>query len=308
MFRSLIIYAKRLLSLFPVQIFGHETVISVVKKHLLATLTFLHYHDKRILKYIYIVTFFLGTFSPISTVHLLILVTIYFLLIGKYKDILYLWCSFLLYWYLLFALIFIGYEDSFLIGGDHIKDVLRYLWGYNDSGILCKFPFLSTFTLETVILLHAIAEYYNTTIYVPSIFQGLMMLFKGLLAFLKYLFGGKGGGDGPVRCSPADKSKSSSSSDIPSPGISPTDVRGWEFFRKEVKIETSPTPAASLDLQRANCEYISGVLTQRTGFWKASPIDWERRTLPDGRIIAGVRIDSPFLKVYPSCVDYKWRK
>ena len=47
MIRSLIIYAKSLTRLLPVQtfqVFGHEIVISVSKNHLLATLTFLHHH------------------------------------------------------------------------------------------------------------------------------------------------------------------------------------------------------------------------------------------------------------------------
>jgi len=48
MIRSLIIYAKSLTRLLPVQtfqVFGHEIVISVSKNHLLATLTFLHHHS-----------------------------------------------------------------------------------------------------------------------------------------------------------------------------------------------------------------------------------------------------------------------
>ncbi|CAL8412743.1 unnamed protein product [Sargassum natans] len=48
MLNSLIIYANSLTRLLPVQtfqVFGHEIVINVSKKHLLATLTFLHHHS-----------------------------------------------------------------------------------------------------------------------------------------------------------------------------------------------------------------------------------------------------------------------
>nr|YP_009327122.1 NADH dehydrogenase subunit 9 [Pleurocladia lacustris]ANS57820.1 NADH dehydrogenase subunit 9 [Pleurocladia lacustris]ANS57862.1 NADH dehydrogenase subunit 9 [Pleurocladia lacustris] len=48
MFPSLIVYAKSLTRLLPVQtfqVFGHEIVISVSKRYLLATLTFLHHHS-----------------------------------------------------------------------------------------------------------------------------------------------------------------------------------------------------------------------------------------------------------------------
>nr|QWK44265.1 NADH dehydrogenase subunit 9 [Hedophyllum nigripes] len=48
MFSSLIVYATSLTRLVPVQtfqVFGHEIVISVSKKYLLATLTFLHHHS-----------------------------------------------------------------------------------------------------------------------------------------------------------------------------------------------------------------------------------------------------------------------
>ena len=48
MFRSLIVYAKSLTKLLPVQtfqVFGHEIVISVSKNYLLPTLTFLHHHS-----------------------------------------------------------------------------------------------------------------------------------------------------------------------------------------------------------------------------------------------------------------------
>nr|YP_009364849.1 NADH dehydrogenase subunit 9 [Fucus distichus]YP_448624.1 NADH dehydrogenase subunit 9 [Fucus vesiculosus]AAR29318.1 NADH dehydrogenase subunit 9 [Fucus vesiculosus]ARI50037.1 NADH dehydrogenase subunit 9 [Fucus distichus]AVZ00701.1 NADH dehydrogenase subunit 9 [Fucus spiralis] len=48
MFRSLIVYATSLTRLLPVQtfqVFGHEIVINVSKKYLLATLMFLHHHS-----------------------------------------------------------------------------------------------------------------------------------------------------------------------------------------------------------------------------------------------------------------------
>ncbi len=105
-----------------------------------------------------------------------------------------------------------------------------------------------------------------------------------------------------MRCSPADKPKSSSSSDIPSPGISPTDVRGWEFFRKEVKIETSPIPSANRERQKKGCEDIIKAMNHREGIWKKMPFDWEARHLGDGHFVGEVRLSLNYFKLNASCL------
>jgi len=236
---------------------------------------------------------FLSTlfFSPSLTLYMLIVPTVFFLYMGKYKDILFLWIFFFFNWYFMFTLLFINFEGDILIGGKYTEKILYYL-GF----ILIKCPFLERFCLETVFTLHLIAESYGVVFHIPSIFKGLFGIFKAI-------FGGKGGGDGPVGCSPDDKPTSSSSSDKPfdstvSPGASPTDISGWKFFRKVY--EDIPSPKSPKEKNFTDtCENLRKAMASRKFPWNYSLANWESEDLDDKKTVVGIKGSAPDFKFIP---------
>lgn len=106
-----------------------------------------------------------------------------------------------------------------MIGGEFTAPVLAHL-----VPILLKYPFLSNVCLESVLVLHFLADKLEVTLYIPS-------LFKGLLTLVKLIFGdGKGGSS--AKCSPEKGSKSP----MPSSGVSPSNLKMEEFFKKISKV------------------------------------------------------------------------
>jgi len=112
----------------------------------------------------------------------LMLISLYLLYHGKYKKIFFFWVFFFFNWYGVYTLLMIGFEGPILIGGEHTGDLLCYI---ADNAFM--FEVCRSFCFETTFLVHFVSNYLEVVIPIPS-------LFKGILAMLKFVFGG---GKGP---------------------------------------------------------------------------------------------------------------
>lgn len=157
-------------------------------------------------------TFFLMILvSPIITIFLLFLITLFFSYRGLYKNIFITWGFYFFSWYFVFTALFIGFEGKILICPEHTGDLFAYaLFKYSKSIVL------DSFCTESLILLHTLNVKRGFPIYIPSIF-------KGVLLVVKFLFGGGKGGT-PSECAPEK------SSGVPSPGTSPSEINPDKFF------------------------------------------------------------------------------
>ncbi len=169
-----------------------------------------------------LIGFFIMVFiSPIETVYFLILSSLYCLYVKNYKDIFIIWVFFFLSWYCVFTLLLIDYDNKILIGGKYTSYIIYHL-----SPIYIKYSFLERFCVATIVILDIVSVECGFPLYIPSIWKGLMLIFK-------FILGGGKGGKGPAGCSPEDKhnkSSSSNTSPCPSPGISPSGINFNRFF------------------------------------------------------------------------------
>lgn len=161
--------------------------------------------------------------SPLETINFLIPSSIYCLYTKNYKNIFIIWGFFFFSWYLVFTLLLINYDKSIIVGGEHTGYLFNYFFDtYGD------YEFIFRFWTCTVVVLDMISYYSGSPIYVPSVF-------KGILAVIKFIFGGKGSAE----CSPKNNSEKSSTpktSSYPSPGTSPTGVNPTDpFFSSKFK-------------------------------------------------------------------------
>nr|AZJ13620.1 hypothetical protein Pbin_034 [Endarachne binghamiae] len=145
--------------------------------------------------------FFMVLISPIISVFILLVSTIFLSCKNNYKDIFMIWGFFFFTWYFLFTACMLGFDSPIWIGGEYSRLILEYLVinTSNYSGPIRWYTFmLENFCIQSVVLLDLISNKLGFSLYVPSLLKGLLILCKSIL--------GKGGGSSP-KCSPEKGSK-----------------------------------------------------------------------------------------------------
>jgi len=177
------------------------------------------------IKYIFcVIQFFICLWMPGTVFSLLFFpfLSIYFWFKGKYKDILIIWGIHIVSSYLLFTGLLIGFEGNILIGREYTNVLLGYVvFEFENS------PLLMNYCVQTIISFEIISKKLGVIIYIPSIF-------KGVLFVVKFIFGGSKGGPS-VWAAPEKGSRP------PSPGVSPTDIKGDDTFN--MPASSSPKPS-----------------------------------------------------------------
>ncbi len=112
--------------------------------------------------------------SPAYGAFWLLIVTLYLLFKGYYKNIFIIWGLFFVIWYLFFIVFFLDYESQILIGGEHTLKVMMYLC---DKYSIYRAPWhikpFEGFCFQTVIMLNSLSAKLGFPIYIPSVLAGL---------------------------------------------------------------------------------------------------------------------------------------
>ncbi len=177
---------------------------------------------------------------------------------------------------------FIDYDDKILVGGKNTTKLLSYL-----GPILLKYPFLADFYLETVMVLHLVADNLGFTIYIPSIWKGLMLIFK-------FILGGGKGGKGPAGCSPEDKHNKSSS-------------EPFSTTKPDSNFKSSEILSKS---RKENHDEVLKIISSRRSFFNSfTPLDWEARRFSKDEGIVCLDFMMPITKFrgnnLTGCLDIK---
>ena len=138
---------------------------------------------------VFFVSLCLLFFASVFFANLLLLVlSLYLLHKREYKFIFFVWVSFLFLWYLVFMACLIGYEGSILIAPNFFSEedsesrqifffiIDKYAsYYFTQNSIYFK---LGHFCMETFGLLCWISLNIKVTIYIPSLFKGILFLLK----------------------------------------------------------------------------------------------------------------------------------
>ena len=132
--------------------------------------------------------YFLFFVSSLLAIIWLLIFTFYLFYKKKYRIIFVVWGSFLFLWYLVFMACLIGYEGSILIAPNFFSEedsesrqifffiIDKYAsYYFTQNSIYFK---LGHFCMETFGLLCWISLNIKVTIYIPSLFKGILFLLK----------------------------------------------------------------------------------------------------------------------------------
>ena len=136
----------------------------------------------------FVSSYFLFLVSSLLAIIWLLIFTFYLFYNKKYKVIFVVWGSFLFLWYLVFMACLIGYEGSILIAPNFFSEedsesrqlfffiIDKYASSCFTQNLL--YFNLGQFCMQTFGLLCWISLNMKVTIYVPSLFKGILFLFK----------------------------------------------------------------------------------------------------------------------------------
>ena len=130
--------------------------------------------SKPLLLFVLFVTMFsIVTFSPLGTLYWIYAFTLYFLIKKEYKNIIIIWVFYILFWHLAFTALFIDFHCSIWVGGDYTAELLNHI-----TQTILDYPFLTNLSLETILLLHSLSDFFGFHIYIPSYLYSICRFIK----------------------------------------------------------------------------------------------------------------------------------
>ena len=151
-------------------------------------------NNNKILILICFTSFLLLLLSPVLVIVFLALFTIIYIYIREYKNVFIIWGGLFVSWYLVFTACLIGFDGPIIIVGDvlgcgdkceetinihfYIMDkFLTNVPSYSSLHNLWNF-ILGVFCLRTQFLLSFLCSKLEISIYIPSLFKGLLTIYK----------------------------------------------------------------------------------------------------------------------------------
>ena len=117
--------------------------------------------------------------SPFTTIFWVIFCSLYFMYKKKYVKLLAIWGGYFLVWYLIVITCLVGYPlPSIIVGGQCTAALFEYL----DNRSFFLVLLVKNVCVETFVAFHFLADYYNTTIWIPSVHNGLFALVKFIIS------------------------------------------------------------------------------------------------------------------------------